>query len=182
MRARISASPSAKRPSVSTMRHLHPGRLKPESLRLLLVMQPITWSSRKPSSSFKRMIRFWEIERREEINITHKSLLRWNAVTNFYCIPMLFIHWQTRKNRDIQKYQYLDYQKINQLDVVKHNVKLLCDFYRLSPITKFAETGIHKHQYFDYQMTTHTSRNAMHGYLKHLLFPQKQSTRWLSVS
>lgn len=69
----------------------------------------------------------------------------------------------TRKNRDIQKYQYLDYQKINQLDVVKHNVKLLCDFYRLSPITKFAETGIHKHQYFDYQMTTHTSRNAMHG-------------------
>ena len=83
------------------------------------------------------MIRFWGIEQTEGINITHKSLLRWNAVTNFYCIPMLFIHWQTRKNRDIQKYQYLDYQKINQLDVVKHNVKLLCDFYRLSSITKF---------------------------------------------
>ena len=115
------------------------------------------------------MIRFWEIERREEINITHKSLLRWNAVTNFYCIPLLFIHWQTRKNRDIQKYQYLDYHTINPLDVVKHNVKLLCDFYRLSSITKFAETGIHKHQYFDYQMTTHMSWNTTHGYLKHLL-------------
>ena len=68
-----------------------------------------------------------------------------------------------------KKYQHLDYQKINPLDVVKHNVKLLCDFSRTSSITKFAETGIHKHQYFDYQMTTHASRNAMHGYLKFLL-------------
>lgn len=32
----------SKEASVSTMRHLHPGKLKPESLRLLLVMQPIT--------------------------------------------------------------------------------------------------------------------------------------------
>ena len=39
----------------------------------------------------------------------------------------------------------------------------LCDFSRLSSIAKFAETGIHKHQYFDYQMTTHASRNATHG-------------------
>ena len=107
-----------------------------------------------------------------------------------------------------KKYQYLDYQKISPLDVVKHNVwvprsihsyhkivsnliikwltyltpyfrasNFLYDFSRSSSITKFAETGIHKHQYFDYQMTTHTSRNAMHGYLKHLLFPGKQSTR-----
>ena len=159
------------------------------------------------------MIRFWEIERREEINITHKSLLRWNAVTSFYCFPLLLSYRQTRRNGDFQKHQYLDYQKINPLDVVKHNVwvprsihsyhkivsnliikwltyltpyfrasNFLYDFSRSSSITKFAETGIHKHQYFDYQMTTHTSRNAMHGYVKHLLFPRKQSTRWLSVS
>ena len=159
------------------------------------------------------MIRFWEIERREEINITHKSLLRWNAVTSFYCFPLLSSYRQTRRNGDFQKYQYIDYQKINPLDVVKHNVwvprsihsyhkivsiliikwltyltpyfrasNFLYDFSRSSSITKFTETGIHKHQYFDYQMTTHTSRNAMHGYVKHLLFPRKQSTRWLSVS
>lgn len=58
---------------------------------------------------------------------------------------------------------------INPLDAVKHSIKLLCDFYRLSSIAKFVETGIHKHQYLDYQMTTHASRNAMYGYLKHLL-------------
>ena len=69
-----------------------------------------------------------------------------------------------------KKYQHLDYQKINPLDVVKHNVKLLCDFSRTSSITKFAETGIHKHQYFDYQMTTHVSCFTTHGYLKHSLF------------
>lgn len=57
----------------------------------------------------------------------------------------------SRRNGDFPEYQYPDYQKINPLDVVKHNVKLLCDFYRLSSITKFSETGIHKHQYFDYQ-------------------------------
>ena len=68
------------------------------------------------------MIRFWEIERREEINITHKSLLRWNAVTSFYCFPLLSSYRQTRRNGDFQKHQYLDYQKINPLDVVKHNV------------------------------------------------------------
>ena len=105
-----------------------------------------------------------------------------------------------RRNGDFQKYQYPDYQKINPLDVEKHNVwvsrsihsyhkivsnliikwltyltpyfmasNFLYDFSRSSSITKCAETGIHKHQYFDYQMTTHASRNAMHGYLKHLL-------------
>ena len=85
------------------------------------------------------MIRFWEIERREEINITHKSLLRWNTVTNFYCFPLLSSYRQTRRNGDFQKHQYLDYQKINPLDAVKHSVKLLCDFSRSSSITKFVE-------------------------------------------
>ena len=55
---------------------------------------------------------------------------------------------------------------------MKRRNKLLLFFPAFHPIDKLVETGIHKHQYFDYQMTTHASRNAMHGYLKHLLFPQ----------
>ena len=65
---------------------------------------------------------------------------------------------------------------LNLFDALFQGVKLLCDFSRLSSIAKFVETGIHKHQYFDYQMTTHTSRNTMYGYPEAFTLPRKQPT------
>ena len=52
---------------------------------------------------------------------------------------------------------------------MKRRNKLLLYSPAFHPIDKLVETGMHKHQYFDYQMTTHASRNAMHGYLEHSL-------------
>lgn len=40
---------------------------------------------------------------------------------------------------------------------MKRRNKLLLYSPAFHPIDKLVETGIHKHQYFDYQMTTHVS-------------------------
>lgn len=84
--------------------------------------------------------------------------------------PLTRLH----RNGDFQNINTLVIRRLTHLTPYFRVSNFLYDFYRLSSITKFAETGIHKHQYFDYQ-TINPLNVVKHNVWIHEAFTPKLS-------